>query len=73
MIENLNGRVRKHLTAHKKVGNDALGLIRFYFNHVPFKRSRVHRTMKTPTQMLTGKDHPHWLEMLGYVLFKHAA
>ena len=28
---------------------------------------------KTPAQLMTGKDHPHWLELLGFEKFKRAA
>jgi len=43
---------------------------RFYLNHTPFLRSETHRAEKTPAELLTGKPHPHWLEMLGYQRFK---
>jgi hypothetical protein len=36
-------------------------------------RSEAHRKGKTPAQMLTGKEHLNWLEMLGYQRFKQAA
>ena len=28
------------------------------------------RVGKSPTELLTGKQHQHWLEMLGFQLFK---
>ena len=73
MVENLNSRTRPYLFLRRHIGHDYLELLRFFQNHTPFNRSVVHRKDKTPTQMLTGKDHPHWLEMLGYERFKQAA
>ena len=36
MIENLNGRVRKHLYYRQESGHSFLDLLRFYLNHTPF-------------------------------------
>lgn len=64
MIENLNGRVRKHLYYRQESGRGFLDLLRFYFNHTHFLRStRVERHKKSPAEILSGKPHPHWLEM----------
>ena len=74
MIENLNGRVRKHLYYRQESGRGFLDLLRFYFNHTLFLRStRVERHKKSPAEILSGKPHPHWLEMLGFERFKRAA
>lgn len=74
MIENLNGRVRKHLYYRQESGHGFLDFLRFYLNHTPFLRStRAERHKKTPAQILSGKAHPHWLEMLGYERIKRAA
>ncbi len=73
MIENLNSRVRPYFNLRQEIGCDYLELLRFYLNHTPFHRSRVHRTNKTPTELLTGKAHKHWLELLGFERFKRAA
>lgn len=72
--ENLNGRVRQVLSARQNISQNFLNVLRFYFNHKSFHRSAVpERVGKTPAELLTGKPHPHWLEMLGYTLFKRAA
>ena len=43
-------------------------------NHTRFERSRcIHRHRKSPAEVMYGKEHPHWLEMLGYKTFKMAA
>lgn len=71
MVENFNSRLRPYLAEQKKVTQKRLNLIQFYLNHKPFARSRHERLVnKTPAQALTGKEHPHWLEMLGFSLFK---
>ncbi|MFT5083061.1 MAG: hypothetical protein ACI9Y1_001098 [Lentisphaeria bacterium] len=74
MIENLNDHVRKHLYYRQESGHGFLDLLRFYLNHRPFLRSaRPERHRKSPEENLSGKPHPHWLEMLGYERFKRAA
>ena len=71
MVENFNSRLRPYLAEQKEVTQKRLDLIRFYLNHKPFARSRHERLVnKTPAQSLTGIDHSHWLEMLGFSLFK---
>ena len=74
VVENLNGRIRKFLRNHIHVSQGQLDLLRFIMNHTPFERSRCeHRHRKSPSEVLHGKDHKHWLEMLGYKIFKLVA
>lgn len=74
MIENFNSRIRPYLFLRKIISNDYLGLLRFYFNHTPFLRSKhEYRQGKTAAEVMTGKAHPHWLEMLGLTKFTKAA
>jgi len=74
MVENLNSRLRPNLISFENISNSYLNYLRFYFNHTPFLRSaRDHRVSKTPLEILNGEPHQHWLEMLGYSLFKRAA
>lgn len=74
MVENSNGQVRRHITFRQEIGHGYLDLLRFYLNHKPIDRStREHRHKKTPAEILSGKPHPHWLELLGYERFKRAA
>jgi hypothetical protein len=74
MIENINGRVRRHLYYRQESGHGFLNILRFYQNHTPFLRSsRAERHKKYQAEILPGKPHPHWLEMLGYERFKRAA
>jgi len=74
MVENLHSRLRPYFSQRQEIGFDYLELLRFYLNHTPFQRSaREERKGKTPTEILTGKSHSHWLEMLGFQRFKKAA
>jgi len=66
MVENLNSRLRTYFTLRRQVGGTYLKLLQFFLNHRRFMRSRQpERVGKSPTQLLTGNDHPHWLTMLG--------
>ena len=74
MIENLNSRLRLCFDMRREIGHGYLELLRFFLNHKPFLRSRkAHRIGKSPAEVLSGKPHPHWLEMLGYTRFSRAA
>ena len=74
MVENLNGRIRPYFNFRQEIGYGYLDLLRFYLNHIEFSRSeREHRIKKSPTEILTEKKHSHWLELLGFDLFKRAA
>jgi hypothetical protein len=71
MVENLNSRVSSYLFIRKNSDQSFLDLLKFYFNHTPFLRSeRNYRVNKTPTELLTGEAHNHWLELLGHTRFK---
>jgi hypothetical protein len=74
MVENLNGRVRKYIRNRREIGHGYLDLLRFILNHKPLIRSaRTERKGKTPAEILSGKPHPHWLELLGFERFQRAA
>jgi len=74
MVENLHSRLRPYFYLRREIGFGYLDLLRFYLNHTPFLRSeRAERQGRTPAEILTGKSHSHWLEMLGYERFKRAA
>jgi len=74
MVENLNSRLRNYFTLRKNLGNDYLVILRFFINHRRFMRSEYpERIGHSPTELLTCKRHRHWLEMLGFELFKQAA
>lgn len=74
MVENLHSRLRPYFYLRREIGFGYLDLLRFYMNHTPFLRSaRKERQNKTPTEILTGSPHIHWLEMLGFKRFNRAA
>lgn len=73
LVENLNSRLRNYFFLRKHLNSDYLDLLRFFLNHRTFSESRVkERIGKTPTELMTGEKHPHWLEMLGFELFQRA-
>jgi len=70
VIENVNSRLRNYFFLRRHLGPDYLTLLQFFLNHRRFLRSeRSERVGKSPTELLSGEAHPHWLEMLGYRRF----
>ena len=71
IVENLNSRLRNYFFLRRHIGNDYLHLLRFFLNHRRFQRSdRPERIGKSPAELLNGKAHPHWLELLGFERFQ---
>lgn len=67
VVENLNGRLRCWFHLRRHLGPDYLELLRFFLNHRRFLRSeRPERAGKSPAELLTGRPHPHWLDLLGF-------
>jgi hypothetical protein len=74
VIENLNSRLRNYFFLRREIGNDYLKLLRFFLNHHRFLRSECPgRVGKSPVELLTGRSHPHWLELLGFRRFHRPA
>jgi hypothetical protein len=74
LVENLNSRLRTYFTLRRELGNEYLEFLQFFLNHRRFMRSQcLERVGKSPTELLTGLKHKHWLEMLDFELFKQAA
>lgn len=74
VVENLNSRLRNYLFLRKQMGSDYLKLLQFYLNHHRYARSeRAERCGKSPLEVLSGQEHGHWLEVLGYQRFRQAA
>jgi hypothetical protein len=71
LIENLNSRLRNYFFLRRQLGPDYLTLLQFFLNHRRFLRSEhPDRVDKSPAELLTGEELPHWLEMLGFTRFK---
>ena len=71
VAENLNSRLRGYFFLRRELGSGYLSLLQFFLNHRRFQRSEhAERVGKSPTELLTGGTHPHWLEMLGYQRFQ---
>jgi hypothetical protein len=74
LVENVNSRLRNYFFLRKEIGQDYLELLRFFLNHRRFRRSeRAERVGKSPAELLSGQEHSHWLEILGYQRFRRAA
>jgi hypothetical protein len=70
LVENLNSRLRNYFFLRRHLGEDYLVLLQYFLNHRRYLRSEhPHRVGKSPTELLTGEPHPHWLELLGYTRF----
>jgi hypothetical protein len=66
VVENLNSRLRNYFFLRRHLGPDYLHLLQFFLNHRRFLRSEhAERVDRSPTELLTGQGHAHWLEMLG--------
>jgi hypothetical protein len=73
LVENLNSRLRNYFFLRKQLGSGYLDLLRFFLNHRTFMRSRhPERVGKSPAELMTGQEHPHWLELLGFERFQRA-
>lgn len=73
-IENFNSRLRNYFFLRKQIGNDYLDLLRFYLNHQSFLASDdPRRAGRSPAEIMLNEKQPHWLEQLGFELFKRAA
>jgi hypothetical protein len=70
IIENLNSRLRSYFFLRRHLGPDYLALLQFFLNHRRFLRSEhPERVDKSPAELLSGRSHRHWLEMLGFTRF----
>ncbi|WP_017325754.1 hypothetical protein [Synechococcus sp. PCC 7336] len=73
LVENLNSRLRNSFFLRKTLSDSYLSLLQFFLNHRRFIRSQIpERAGKSPTELMTGSAHPHWLELLGFQRFQRA-
>jgi hypothetical protein len=67
LVESLDSRLRNYFTLRRHLGGSYLSLSQFFLNHRRFMRSqRAERKGKSPREIMTGQDHPHWLNLLGF-------
>jgi len=60
----ISTRLRNYFFLRRQLGPQYLALLRFFLNHRTFMRSECpERVGKSPTQLMTGQPHPHWLEL----------
>ena len=65
--------LRCYFFLRRQLGPGYLDLLRFFLNHRAFSRSeRPERVGKSPTELMTGRSHPHWLELLGFERFRRS-
>jgi hypothetical protein len=70
VIENLNRRLRGYFFLRRQLGEGYQALLQFFLNPRRFPRSeQAERVGKSPSALLTGEPHAHWLELLGYTRF----
>jgi hypothetical protein len=73
LAENVNSRLRSYFFLRRQLGADYLELLRFFLNHRRLQRSEhKERIGKSPAEVLSGAEHSHWLELLGYQRFRRA-
>ena len=66
VVENLNSRLRNYFFLRRHLGPDYLHLLQFFLNHRRFLRSEhPERVDRSPAELLSGRPHAHWLELLG--------
>jgi hypothetical protein len=74
LVENVNSRLRSYFFLRRQLGSDYLELLRFFLNHRRLSRSaHEERIGKSPAELLSGTEHSHWLELLGFHRFRQAA
>jgi hypothetical protein len=74
LVENVNSRLRSYFSLRRQLGSGYLELLRFFLNHRRLLRSaHEEREGRSPAEVLSGVEHEHWLEMLGYQRFRRAA
>ena len=67
IVENFNSRLTTFVQANKTITQRTLNLYRFFLNHNKFMRSKHEYLQgRSPAEVLTGKKHEVWYEMLGF-------
>lgn len=69
IVENVNSLIRPYFFLRKSIGNsNFLALLQFYLTTKPIERCEKFpdRVGKSRLELLTGKKHPPWFQLLGY-------
>lgn len=67
IVECINSLIRPYLFLKRTLKGKFLDLLQFYLNTRKYMNSRVEeRKGKSPLELLTGKEHSLWLDILGY-------
>jgi hypothetical protein len=73
LVENLISRLRAYFFLRRQLGSGYLMLLQFFLNHRRYLRSEdPSRVNRSPAELLTGRPHNHWLELLGYTRFSES-
>lgn len=65
IVEGINSLLRPYFFLRKRVGEDFLPRLQFYLNTRKYRRSEwPERAGKSPLELLTGQEQPHWLDIL---------
>ncbi|MDL2354614.1 MAG: hypothetical protein QFF03_05100 [Pseudomonadota bacterium] len=73
LVENLHSRLRNYFTLRRQLGGSYLHLLQFFLNHRCFLRSRApQRVGKSPTELMTGQDHPTGSRSSAWARFSHS-
>ena len=74
LVESVNSRLRSYFFLRRTIGHGYLDLMQYFLNHRVLERSdRTHRIGKTPREILTGKSHQSWLDILGFPKVRQAS
>jgi hypothetical protein len=67
LVEMTNSLLRNYFFLRRQAGAEYLKLLQFYLNHrVLVASEQPVRVGKSPRHVMTGQDHAHWLELLGF-------
>ena len=67
LVENTNQKIRPYINAKHVLSGPFCELIQLYINTRKYRRSIKGRTVKSPAELMMGRCHPPFLELLGYV------
>jgi hypothetical protein len=67
VVENVNSHLRNYFFLRRHLGSDYWHLLPFFLNHRRFlRREHPQRAGRSPAELLTGRAHVPWLELLAW-------